>query len=244
MPTATAGKQALPLLLAGMVFISKREKGAVMALPEKEILRLYELVSRWGKDIEYVKHLIITKRLPVWGYFDDIYKTFDTIPSFGEGDEEMLLPMGVKPIKGYFKLEGLEQTSANHFYFTHIYFFSKEDQYQLRAGGDDELNCTSRNLEDWALFRLEDILEIENNKKPTQINFDSEKPLHPREKNNLLKVIAALCAEQGLNLDTPYKAATVIENQVKNLGLTLKEDKIADILKSVSELTKTAKKPN
>lgn len=65
-----------------------------------------------------------------------------------------------------------------------------------------------------------------------------EKPLINRERNNLLKVIAALCKEQNLPLEKPFKAAEIIKNQLKNLDLNLSDDTIARFLNDAQNLLK------
>jgi galactose mutarotase-like enzyme len=70
---------------------------------------------------------------------------------------------------------------------------------------------------------------------------EDEKPLRSRERNNLLKVIAALCREQNLSLDMPFKAAGIVENQIKSLGLSLGNDTIALILSDAEKLIKSVK---
>jgi hypothetical protein len=75
-----------------------------------------------------------------------------------------------------------------------------------------------------------------------QQKVEPSKPLGSRERNNLLKVIAALCKEQDLNLEMPYKAATIVENQIKSIGLSLGNDTIASILSDAEKITKSAKK--
>lgn len=70
---------------------------------------------------------------------------------------------------------------------------------------------------------------------------ESNKPLNSRERNNLLKVIAALCKEQNLSLDMPFKAAGIVENQIKSLGLSLGNDTIALILSDAEKLIKSVK---
>lgn len=63
-----------------------------------------------------------------------------------------------------------------------------------------------------------------------------EKPLDPRERKTLLRLIAALCDLAQLDLDQPYKSAEIIRVRLETLGITLKTDTIAEKLKALPEV--------
>ncbi|EGV32614.1 hypothetical protein ThidrDRAFT_1099 [Thiorhodococcus drewsii AZ1] len=63
-----------------------------------------------------------------------------------------------------------------------------------------------------------------------------EKPLDPRERKTLLRLIAALCDLAQLDLEQPYKSAEVIRVKLETLGITLKTDTIAEKLKALPEV--------
>lgn len=112
----------------------------------------------------------------------------------------------------------------------------REDNYYPRGG-----------LPEDSIFvvRTESLTELENNLRKnsrSKVIDENVKPLGARERNNLLKVIAALCKEQNLNLDMPYKAAAIIENQIKSIGHSLGDETIALILSEAEKITKAAKK--
>lgn len=63
-----------------------------------------------------------------------------------------------------------------------------------------------------------------------------EKPLDPRERKTLLRIIAALCDLAQIDLDQPYKSAEIIRVKLETLGITLKTDTIAEKLKALPEV--------
>jgi hypothetical protein len=112
----------------------------------------------------------------------------------------------------------------------------KADDYYPRGGLPED--CIF-------VVRTEALAEFENNlrrKSESKAEDENVKTLGSRERNNLLKVIAALCKEQNLSLDMPYKAANIVENQIKSIGHSLGSEKIALILSEAEKITKTAKK--
>lgn len=114
--------------------------------------------------------------------------------------------------------------------------YKQEDDYYPRGGLPED--CIF-------VVRTEALAELENSIRKNEHSKtldENTKPLGARERNNLLKVIAALCKEQNLSLDMPYKAATIVENQIKSIGHSLGIDTIALILSEAQKITKAAKK--
>lgn len=61
------------------------------------------------------------------------------------------------------------------------------------------------------------------------------KPLSTRERNTLLKIIAALCKAQKLDLSKPYKAAEIIKIELEVMGNSMSIDTIAAKLEQANK---------
>jgi len=82
------------------------------------------------------------------------------------------------------------------------------------------------------------LLPAEVNTQSTSVEkVDEEKPITTKERNNLLRVVAALAKQAGINIGEGKGAATAIEAAVASAGFDgPKEKTIRDILKKAREI--------
>lgn len=228
-----------------------------MQLPEKDYLSFQELASKWRCSDADLFHLVATRKLTpsifIAGKFDtyqvEPYMDGLAISGFSSGGESLEEEF----LNGIFYLNWMGNSGRRVCLFNYFSIHQELAEFNFAYGlnenvslqllvGDDEVIAS-----DTIIFIKNEIerFELEHMQISSKVDINiNEKPLRSRERNNLLKVIAALCKEQNLNLDMPYKAAGIIENQIKSLALSLSNETIASILSDAEKLTKSVKNSN
>lgn len=88
------------------------------------------------------------------------------------------------------------------------------------------------------VVRANAIEEFESAMRDADSDKAEEKPLGPREKNTLLKLIWILCSSQKIDAKQPYKAAEIIKTEAELLGIDISIGTIAAKLEEANTLIK------